>query len=66
MIGRLKFIEPQINTDSNGKMVEEWTEKFNFHHLNHSEECIGKYTFHNRTGKKSAIDHVLVYNKLLD
>merc|ERR1711874_28589 len=60
MNGRLKAIEPQIETDSNGKMVEEWTEKFNLHHLNLSEKCIGKYTFHNNSGKKSAIDHVLI------
>ena len=25
--GRLKSLEPQIETDSNGKMVEEWTKK---------------------------------------
>ena len=27
MNGRLKSLEPHIDTDSNGKMVEEWTEK---------------------------------------
>ena len=31
--GRLSSLEPQIDTDSNGKIVEEWTEKFNLHHL---------------------------------
>ena len=42
MNGRLNSIEPQIDTDNNVKMVEEWTEKFNLHHLNLSENCIGK------------------------
>jgi len=34
MNGRLNSLEPQIDPDSNGKMVEEWTEKFNIHYLN--------------------------------
>ena len=34
MNGRLKSLEPHIDTDSNGKMVEEWTEQFSLHHLN--------------------------------
>ena len=46
--------------------MEEWTEKFNLHHLNLSEKCIGRYTFHNNTGKKSAIDHVLVNGKMME
>ena len=66
MNGRIKSIEPQIDTDSNGKMVEEWTEKFNLHHLNLSEKCIGKYTFHNNTGKKSVINHVLINGTMME
>ena len=63
---RLKTLEPHIDTDSNGKMVEEWTEKFNLHHLNLSEKCTGVFTFHNNVGRKSAIDHVLVNGKLME
>ena len=66
MNGRLKSIECQIDTDSNGKMVKEWTEKFNLHHLNLSEKCIGRYTFHNNTGKIGAIDHVLINDKMVE
>ena len=66
MNGRLKSLEPHVDTDSNGKMVEEWTEKFNLHHLNLSEKCTGVYTFHNNVGKKSAIDHVLVNGKMME
>ena len=43
--GRLKALEPHIETDSNGKMVEEWIEKFSLHHLNQSEKCIEVYTY---------------------
>ena len=46
-------------------MVEEWTLKYNLHHLNLSEKCIGKYTFHNNVGK-SAIDHILVNDRLVE
>ena len=63
--GRLKRLEPNIETDSNGKMVEEWTGKHNLHHLNLSDKCIGKYTFHNSFGK-SAIDHILVNDRLVE
>jgi len=31
-----------------------------------SQRCIGKYTFHNNSGKKSTIDHVLVNDRLLE
>ena len=47
-------------------MVEEWTKDYNLHHLNQSDRCTGKYTFHNKTGNKSAIDHVLVNDMLLE
>jgi len=46
-------------------MVEEWTGKFNLHHLNLSNKCIGKYTFHNSSGK-SAIDHILVNDRMVE
>ena len=64
MNGGIKSLEPHIETDSNGKMVEEWTEKYGLHHLNQSEKCIGVYTFSKKGGKKSAIDHILVNDKL--
>ena len=64
--GRLKALEPHIETDSNGKMVEEWTEKFSLHHLNQSDKCIGVYTYGEEGGKRSAIDHILVNNRLME
>ena len=39
--GRLKVLETRIETDINGKMVEEWTEKQDLHLLNQSEKCLG-------------------------
>ena len=61
--GRLTKLEPQIDTDYNGKMIEEWTTNFNLHHLNLTENCIGTYTFNSKRGK-SAIDHILVNDKM--
>ena len=63
--GRLTKIEPNIVTDVNGKMVEDWTTFFDLHHLNITDQCTGKYTFHSKNGR-SAIDHVLVNSTLLD
>ena len=57
--GRLSRLEPNISTDINGKMIEEWTTKFDLYHLNVTDECKGTYTYNFNTGK-SAIDHVLV------
>ena len=57
--GRLKKLEPNIETDENGKMIENWTIKCNLNHLNQSEDCVGTYTFNTKNGK-SAIDHMLV------
>ena len=51
MNGRLKSLEPHLETDSNGKMVEKRTEKYNLHHLNQSEKCIELYTFSKKGGK---------------
>ena len=61
--GRLTKLEPHINTDHNGKMIERWTTKMNLHHLNQTEECIGTYTFNSNNGK-SAIDYMLVNDEL--
>ena len=57
--GRLSKLEPNIRTDTNGNMIEEWIIKHNLNHLNQSEECVGTYTFSTKNGK-SAIDHMLV------
>ena len=46
-------------------MIEEWSINFNLHHLNQSEKCVGKYTFHNNKGR-SAIDHILVNDRLVE
>ena len=61
--GRLTKLEPSINTDANGIMLEKWVEKFNIHHLNTLDTCNGTYTFQSLNGK-SAIDHVLT-NRIL-
>ena len=63
MNGRLKKIEPSTETDVNGKMIEDWTIKYNLNHLNQSEDCVGTYTFSSKNGK-SAIDHVLINDKM--
>ena len=64
--GRLKTLEPGIETDYNGKMVEECMEKLSLHHLNQSDKCVGVYTYGVHGGPRSAIDHVLVNNKLME
>ena len=63
--GRLKRLEPHIDTDSNGKMIEEWSIKYNLHHLNQSENCVGTYTFHSNKGR-SAIDHMLANDRMYE
>ena len=45
MNGRLKKLEPNIESDVNGKIIEDWTIKYNLTHLNQSEDCVGTYTF---------------------
>ena len=47
-------------------MIEEWTEKLSLHHLNQSRECIGTYTYGKPGGPRSAIDHVLVNNTMME
>ena len=44
-------------------MIENWTSKYNLNHLNQTEECQGTFTF-NASNGKSAIDHILVNNRL--
>ena len=63
--GRLTKIEPNIITDANGKMLENWVNTYDLHHLNTTDKCTGKYTFHSLNGR-SAIDHVLINNTLLE
>ena len=43
--GRMTKLEPHIDTNFNGQMIEDWTINFNLHHLNQTEDCIGTYTF---------------------
>ena len=62
--GRLTKIEPNIVTDTNGQMVENWSIDLDLHHLNIHEKCEGKYTFSSLNGK-SAIDHVLINGNLM-
>ena len=61
--GRLKKLEPNIETDVNGLMIENWITKYSLNHLNQSEDCVGTYTFSSKNGK-SAIDHILINDKL--
>merc|ERR1711909_22955 len=63
--GRLTKIEPNIVTDTNGQMVENWSIDLDLHHLNIHEKCEGKYTFSSLNGK-SAIDHVLINNNMME
>ena len=49
--GRLKKLEPRIDTDINGKMIENWTIKYNLNHLNQAKECVGTYTFNTKMVK---------------
>ena len=37
--GRLTKIEPNIKTDINGKMLEDWSHNFDLHHLNINDKC---------------------------
>jgi len=63
--GRIKILEPRIETDSNGKIIEEWTEKLCLHHLNQSDKCVGTYTYGNPGEPRRAIDHILVNNTMM-
>merc|ERR1711909_14080 len=61
--GRMTKLEPNIVTDANGKMLEEWATNLDMFHLNLTEQCSGKYTFQSKNGR-SAIDHILVNERL--
>ena len=65
MNGRLTSLEPNIVTDVNGKMLEDWVNRLDMHHLNLTEQCTGTYTFRSKNGK-SAIDHILVNEWLFE
>merc|ERR1711874_436451 len=62
-MGRLQWKNSKVRTKyihrHGGKMIEEWTTKFDLYHLNVTDQCKGTYTYNCNTGK-SAIDHVLV------
>ena len=64
MNARLTILEPNIETDANGSMIEDWITGKDMIHLNRSEKCIGKYTFGRPEGRRSAIDHVIVNQEL--
>ena len=64
MNARLKLLEPNIETDPKGSMIEEWVTGKDLVHLNRSEKCIGNYTFGRQEGRRSAIDHVIVNQEL--
>ena len=58
--GRVKALEPRIETDPNGKMNKHWVNTHGMHHLNQSGACTGTYTY-GRPGKpRSAIDLIMV------
>ena len=63
--GRIKTLEPNIETDENGSMLEKWVPKFNLNHLNLTEDCIGSITFESKN-RKSAIDYILTIDKLYE
>ena len=63
--GRLNKLEPNIDTDENGKMIEEWIQEQGLHHLNQSSRCTGVYTYGRPNGPRSAVDHILV-NSLME
>ena len=36
--GRMKTLEPEIETDENGKMIKKWIPKYNLNHLNQTDD----------------------------
>ena len=64
MNARMSILEPNIETDANGAMIEEWITGMDMTHLNRSDKCVGKFTFGRPEERKSAIDHVIVNSKL--
>ena len=64
---RMKELEPRIRqSDENGKMIEEWTKENGLHHLNQNKKCKGIYTFGKTIRGKSAIDHILVNDEMIN
>ena len=61
---RLRILEPGIETDINGRMIETWVVEKNLQHLNRSEKCVGTYTFGKPGGRRSAVDHILINEDL--
>ena len=61
---RLRTLEPGIDTDINGKMLESWVTDKNLLHLNNTDKCEGKYTFGKPGGRRSAVDHILVNGEM--
>ena len=61
--GRMKILEPRIESDQNGKMIEEQINQ-GWHHLNQLETCTGAYTYGRPGSPKSAIDHILVNSEM--
>ena len=61
---RLRALEPGIDTDVNGRMIESWVTDRNLSHLNNTDKCEGKYTFGNPGGRRSAVDHILVNGEM--
>ena len=61
---RLRILEPGIENDINGKMIEEWITGKNLIHLNRSEKCRGTYTFGRPEGRRSAVDYIIVNQEM--
>ena len=63
--GRLKVLEPHIETDINGKIIEDWTERLRMHHLNQSTKFTWTYTYGEEGGRRSEVDHIIVNGRLM-
>jgi len=63
--GRMKVLEPHIETDINGKMIEDWTERLGMHRLNQSDKYTGTYTYGEEGGRRNAVDHIIVNGELI-
>ena len=64
---RMTILEPNIRySDTNGQMIEKWTLTNGMHHLNQQPTCNGVYTFGKSEKARSAIDHVLVNDVMIE
>ena len=61
---RITILEPSIETDINGKMIEEWVTGKDIVHLNRSAKCNGIYTFGRPENRRSAVDHIIVNQEM--